>query len=208
MARGKKKHRPGGQKKKAPTPTPPAKEEVESDDSDQVEETALELTTEQELALEAKAKQKAARAAKAVARARKKKEREEIASMPGPSQVTLRHILIKHKEARNSFSKRTLTQVNKTKAEATNELSVLLNQLKEVPGSDGDDDVSALEKLFSSMAMSQSDCGTHVTGGKMKIKRRQMDVRFENVAWNTEIGRVAPSIIETESGCHILMRVG
>jgi hypothetical protein len=207
MARGKKKHRPT-QKKKQPTtpssspdntatttsttattPNPPA---VKRED----------LTTEQELALEAKAQRKAEKAAKAAERARKKQEKAEIAAMPGPTHVTLRHVLIKHSEARNSFSKRTLMDVDKTKTEATGELNVMLRQLK------GTTSTKELEELFASLALQHSDCGTHASGGKLDVQRKQMHVNFENVAWGLAVGELGPNVVETESGCHILLRLG
>ena len=206
MARGKKKHRPAN-KKKAATPTSETTASTSATDDAEMEsnanalETKQELTTEQELALEAKEERRQEKLAKNAERTRKKKEKEEIAAMPGPKQVTLRHVLIKHAQARNSFSKRTLTQVNTTKNEATAELKQMLVQLE-------DTETSELERVFSTMALERSDCGTHVTGGKLDIQRRQMHVNFEKVAWSLEVGTLAPDVIETESGCHIVMRVG
>ena len=39
------------------------------------------------------------------------------------------------------------------------------------------------------------------------MKRKQMHVNFETVAWELEVGGLGPNIVETDSGCHILMRL-
>ena len=205
MARGKKKKNHGQKKANKPAAS---KQSLQSDDDDDAasnsngEEVKEELTTEQEIAREAAAAKKEQRRVKALERARKKKEKEEIAAMPGPPLLTLRHVLVKHKEARNSFSKRTLTNVNKTKDEAISELEEILATLTLIQ------DTGTLESSFADFALSQSDCGTHVTGGKLDVQRRQMHINFEDVAWSLEVGELASKVVETESGCHILMRVG
>ena len=195
MARKKKKRHTNQNKKTTTTTTNDASE------SPPIEETKQELTTEQEIALESKNRRKLEKQEKAAERLRKKQEKEEIARMPGPSVLTLRHILIKHKDARNSFSKRTLMEVNKTKDEACSELQNILDQLKQI------EDTGILESSFADFALLTSDCGTHASGGKLDVKRKQMHVNFENVAWELEVGGLGPNIVETDSGCHILMRL-
>ena len=205
MARGKKKHRPTQKIKQPTTPSSSSPDTTATTTTTTPNPPAVkreDLTTEQELALEAKAQRKAEKAAKAAERARKKQEKAEIAAMPGPTHVTLRHVLIKHSEARNSFSKRTLMDVDKTKTEATGELNVMLRQLK------GTTSTKELEELFASLALQHSDCGTHASGGKLDVQRKQMHVNFENVAWGLAVGELGPNVVETESGCHILLRLG
>ena len=205
MARGKKKKNHGQKKANKPAASKQSQNDDDDDDVDDASnsnEVKEELTTEQEIAREAAAEKKEQRRVKALERARKKKEKEEIAAMPGPPLLTLRHVLVKHKEARNSFSKRTLTDVNKTKDEAISELEEILATLTLIQ------DTGTLESSFADFALSQSDCGTHVTGGKLDVQRRQMHINFEDVAWSLEVGELAPKVVETESGCHILMRVG
>ena len=209
MARGKKKKNHSQKRANPPAASKDDNESHESHESSHSNsnsnsegEVKEELTTEQEMAREEASEKKRQRQVKAVERARKKKEKEEIAAMPGPPQLTLRHVLVKHNDARNSFSKRTLTDVDKTKDGAVAELEEMLSTLKLIQ------DTGALESSFADFALSRSDCGTHVTGGKLDIQRRQMHINFEEVAWSLEVGELAPKVVETESGCHILMRVG
>jgi hypothetical protein len=211
MARKKKKKRPGQKKAtSAVVSTEKDDEEDESGDNNEgdnkgevKQQQQKELTTAQELAKEARERRKEEKAIKAAERARKKKEKEEIAAMPGPSSLTLRHILIKHLEARNTFSKRLLAEVSKTKEDAMQELEKILEQLISVDG----ENIEVLEKLFADLALSRSDCGTHVCGGKLDVKRKQTHVNFEEIAWSLEIGQLANGIVETDSGCHVIMRV-
>ena len=211
MARKKKKKRPGQKKAtSAVVSTEKDDEEDESGDNNEgdnkgevKQQQQKELTTAQELAKEARERRKEEKSIKAAERARKKKEKEEIAAMPGPSSLTLRHILIKHSEARNTFSKRLLAEVSKTKEDAMQELEKILEQLISVDG----ENIEVLEKLFADLALSRSDCATHVCGGKLDVKRKQMHVNFEEIAWSLEIGQLANGIVETDSGCHVIMRV-
>ena len=125
------------------------------------EEEEEELTTEQQIRRDAAKRRKEEKERKKRARAEKARRKAELAKLGGPAKVRLRHILIKHAESRNCFSKRTMHEVQTTKVEAIEELEEMLATLKQIEHSD------AMIAKFVEFAIIRSDCSTHKDGGDM-----------------------------------------
>ena len=196
--------------------------EEEGDDDDDVDDDddEEEETTEARLRREARERAQAEKQRKRRARAEKAARREAMRALGGPEKVRLRHILIKHTGARNRFSKRAMHEVTTTEAEARAELKAMLAELLaelSVVEAEGVDNVGStvaggqedMHAKFCEFATQRSDCSTHKDGGDMGwFSRGNMHPRFDNVAFGLALGQLSNEIVETDSGLHLLLRIG
>ena len=129
---------------------------------------------------------------------RVKKERE--SSNTELVEVRVLHILRKHKDSRRPSSRRTPVITN-TLEEAREEMEGLLEILKE-------EDAASLQDTFRELAKTESDCSSAKRGGDLGFfKRKKMQIEFEKAAFALKIGEMS-GLVETNSGVHILLRIG
>lgn len=108
-------------------------------------------------------------------------------------QVRASHILVKHKDSRKPSSWRQET-ITRTKEEAINELMSYIDMIN-----NGD-------ATFEDLATKYSDCSSAKRGGDLGLfGRRQMQKPFEDAAFGLEVGEMS-SIVETDSGVHLIKR--
>lgn len=109
-------------------------------------------------------------------------------------QVRARHILVKHRESRRPSSWRQ-DVITRTKEEAIEELKKYVDQINA-----GDDTFEELARQFS-------DCSSAKRSGDLgHFERGQMQKPFEDAAFNLEVGEMS-SIVETDSGVHLIKRI-
>ena len=112
------------------------------------------------------------------------------------------HLLIKHSGSRNPISRRTGAAITRSRAEAEEELQQLLQQLQQLQH-----DQQQLQQTFAALAQQHSDCGSFSRGGDLGFfTRGQMQQPFEAAAFNLNVGELS-SIVHTDSGVHIILRI-
>lgn len=72
-----------------------------------------------------------------------------------PKKVRASHVLIKHKQSRNPFSRRTLEEITISREDAIKEMEELLSSGKLNPDT------------FASVAKERSDCSSYKNGGDL-----------------------------------------
>lgn len=116
-------------------------------------------------------------------------------SQKDKSKVRASHLLVKHEGSRRPSSWRE-ESITRTKEEAIELLKKYI------------DIISAGESTFEELASKYSDCSSAKRGGDLGyFERNQMQKPFEDAAFNLEIGEMS-SIVETDSGVHIIKRTG
>lgn len=116
----------------------------------------------------------------------------EGSSTPG---VKASHILVKHKDSRRPSSWRQ-DEITRTKEEAIEELKKYIGI------------IDSGEETFEELAEKYSDCSSAKRGGDLGFfQKNQMQKPFEEAAFNIAIGEMS-SIVETDSGVHIIKRTG
>jgi NIMA-interacting peptidyl-prolyl cis-trans isomerase 1 len=118
-------------------------------------------------------------------------------------EVRVLHILKKHKGSRRPASWRN-PKITSTREEAHEELEGLLEILKEE-----ESDLTELRATFEELARTESDCSSAKRGGDLGFfGRKKMQPAFEKESFNLKIGELTTNIVDTKSGCHILLRIG
>lgn len=109
--------------------------------------------------------------------------------------VKASHLLVKHKDSRRPSSWRE-DDIKRTKEEAIDELKKYINM------------INSGEESFEDLASKYSDCSSAKRGGDLGFfERNQMQKPFEEAAFSLQIGEMS-SIVETDSGVHIIKRTG
>ncbi|EFA83051.1 hypothetical protein PPL_03839 [Heterostelium album PN500] len=112
----------------------------------------------------------------------------------GPSKVSVRHLLVKHRESRNPRSWRQ-DNITITKEEAIKQLQEYRNQIQTGQNS------------FESLAKQFSDCSSAKHGGMLDaFTRGQMQKPFEDMSFSLQVGQLS-DIVSTDSGVHIIERM-
>ena len=107
--------------------------------------------------------------------------------------VRASHILVKHRDSRRPASWKQ-DPITRTKDEAI----ATLTQLKA--------HISSGEKTFAEIACVESDCSSARNNGDLgHFKRGQMQKPFEDATYALAVGEVS-SIVDTDSGVHIILR--
>mmetsp|Transcript_19802 Transcript_19802/g.28907 ORF Transcript_19802/g.28907 Transcript_19802/m.28907 type:complete len:280 (-) Transcript_19802:828-1667(-) len=131
-----------------------------------------------------------------------KKPRSSGRSSGKPEKVRVLHILKKHNKSRRPSSWR-LAAITISKEEAIEELKELMSILKETEG-----DPKELRATFEELAKTESDCSSAKRGGDLGFfGRRKMQPNFETASFALEIGKLS-GIVETNSGIHVILRLG
>ena len=132
-----------------------------------------------------------------------KRPRKEDPTPSTPKEVRILHILKKHEGSRRPASWRN-PKITQTKEEAHEELEGLLEILQEEEG-----DLKELRATFQELARTESDCSSAKRGGDLGFfGRKKMQPPFEDASFRLKIGELTKTIVDTNSGYHILLRIG
>lgn len=105
------------------------------------------------------------------------------------------HLLVKHRDSRRPSSWRE-ENITRTKEEAK---EILLGYL---------DQIQSGQETFEDLATKYSDCSSAKRGGDLGFfERGQMQLPFESATLALKIGEIS-SIVDTDSGVHIIKRTG
>lgn len=114
--------------------------------------------------------------------------------------VRASHILVKHAQSRRPSSWKEAT-ITRTKEEAIEILKGHEEILKTIT------DQKQLAEKFAELANQHSDCSSHSNGGDLGIfGRGQMQKPFEDATFGLGINQVS-TIIDTDSGVHLILRI-
>ena len=208
MARGKKKRHRGGRKKSAApsgssgsssSAAAEKEPEGEPEESGTGSEEEEELTTEELMRREARARARAQKEAKRRARAAKEQRKQELAALGGPAKVRLRHILVKHTEL-GIFKANNARGHDNPEQEARGELKRCSRRSKRLRRGER-------EKFIEFVTQERL---RHAQGGRRHgtVSQRNMHPHFDEVAFGLKVGQLSDQIVETDSGLHLLLRIG
>ncbi|KAH9958957.1 rotamase-domain-containing protein [Russula dissimulans] len=125
---------------------------------------------------------------------------EEIRRLPGasllePKKVRASHILVKHSGSRRPSSWKE-PNITRSKEEA---IKILRGYEAEI-GTSTD--------KFGSLAQTYSDCSSHANNGDLGwFGHGQMQKPFEDATFSLQVGTIS-SVVETDSGVHLILRTG
>ncbi|OWB68832.1 RNA polymerase II core binding protein [[Candida] boidinii] len=112
-----------------------------------------------------------------------------------PTQVRVRHLLIKHRDSRRPSSWKT-KEITRSKEEAIDTLK------------DWESKILNGSTTLEEVARTESDCSSHLKGGDLGFfARGQMQPPFEKAAFALQVGEIS-DIVETDSGVHLIERIG
>eukprot|EP00933_Yihiella_yeosuensis_P084964 TRINITY_DN99733_c0_g1_i1.p1 TRINITY_DN99733_c0_g1~~TRINITY_DN99733_c0_g1_i1.p1 ORF type:complete len:524 (-),score=116.03 TRINITY_DN99733_c0_g1_i1:88-1659(-) len=117
-----------------------------------------------------------------------------------PSQVRLRHILLKHKECKSCIDKVRNKQVKRTRGEAERILRKVLEECE------GDAD----KKIFTQRCKDLSECQSCLKAGELVgdlswVKPGKYGQAFDDVAFALSVGQMS-DLVDTDQGIHVVMR--
>ena len=113
-------------------------------------------------------------------------------------EVRVAHLLIKHSASRNPVSRRTGHTITLTPDDA-------MKELKEMEATIRQDGVEA---AFPKYAHERSDCSSFSKNGDLGFfERGDMQRPFEDASFRLKIGEMS-SIVSTDSGYHLIYRIG
>ena len=119
-----------------------------------------------------------------------------------PTKVRVLHILKKHRDSRRASSWRQVV-CTATRDEAAAELSALLEILHSEEAGSPDQ-----QATFEELARTESDCSSAKRGGDLGyFGRKKMQPAFESAAFGLRVGEMS-GLIDTNSGVHVLLRIG
>eukprot|EP00755_Sulcionema_specki_P003501 Sspe_Gene.3667::Locus_1221_Transcript_1_1_Confidence_1.000_Length_428::g.3667::m.3667/K09578/PIN1; peptidyl-prolyl cis-trans isomerase NIMA-interacting 1 len=110
--------------------------------------------------------------------------------------VRVQHLLIKHQGSRNPVSRRTNASTSHIKKEdAIAELKTYLEKAK--GGAD-----------FGALCRERSDCGSYAKDGDLGFfGKGEMQRPFEEASFALKVDEIS-GIVDTDSGVHIIKRIG
>lgn len=109
------------------------------------------------------------------------------------SEVEAAHLLVKHSQSRRPASHRE-ENITRSKEEARK----LLEGYR--------DEIERGDAEFADLASKYSDCSSYKKGGSLgRFKRGVMQKPFEDAAFSLKVGEMS-SIVDTDSGLHIILR--
>ncbi|KAK4046065.1 peptidyl-prolyl cis-trans isomerase Pin1 [Microbotryomycetes sp. JL201] len=115
-----------------------------------------------------------------------------------PGKVRASHLLVKHNQSRRPSSWKD-ANITRSKQEAIEILKGHEQRLQQ----SGD-----LQSEFAKLASTESDCSSARSGGDLGwFTRGQMQKPFEEASFATSVGQMS-SIVETDSGVHLILRTG
>ncbi|GME85871.1 unnamed protein product [[Candida] boidinii] len=118
-----------------------------------------------------------------------------IFSIKSPMNLVVRHLLIKHRDSRRPSSWKT-KEITRSKEEAIDTLK------------DWESKILNGSTTLEEVARTESDCSSHSKGGDLGFfARGQMQPPFEKAAFALQVGEIS-DIVETDSGVHLIERIG
>ena len=113
-------------------------------------------------------------------------------------EVRAAHLLIKHTGSRNPVSRRTGQAISLSPGDAMEELQELEAKIRQ----DG------IETAFPKYAHERSDCSSFSKNGDLGFfERGAMQRPFEDASFALKVGEMS-SLVSTESGYHLIYRIG
>jgi len=117
-----------------------------------------------------------------------------------PSQVRLRHILLKHRECKSTIDKVRNKQVKRTRGEAERTLRAILEECE------GDPE----RRAFATRCKELSECQSCLKAGDLVgdlgwVKPGKYGQTFDDVAFALQVGQLS-DLVDTEQGIHVVMR--
>jgi len=118
-----------------------------------------------------------------------------------PAKIQCLHILVKHSGSRRPSSWRT-ENITRSKAEAHKILEGYESQLQAVS------DEGELRARFKKLASEFSDCSSAKRHGDLgPFGRKEMQKAFEDAAFALKVGEMS-GVVDTDSGLHLILRIG
>mmetsp|Transcript_8092 Transcript_8092/g.19571 ORF Transcript_8092/g.19571 Transcript_8092/m.19571 type:complete len:141 (+) Transcript_8092:93-515(+) len=123
-------------------------------------------------------------------------------TMGEAGQVRVLHLLCKHEKSRNPVSRRTnQSTANVPVSAAHEELKKYAETFKGLEG-------QPLATKFSEACYERSDCGSFAQGGDLNFfGPGQMQKPFEEASFALKVGEMS-GIVDTDSGSHLILRIG
>lgn len=117
-----------------------------------------------------------------------------------PSQVRLRHILLKHRDCKSVVDKVRNKQVKRTRGEAERLLRAVLEECEGDPK----------KRVFNQRCRELSECVTCLQGGDLAgdlgwVKPGKHGQAFDAAAFSLRVGDLS-DLVDTEQGIHVIMR--
>jgi len=119
-----------------------------------------------------------------------------------PSQVRVRHILLKHRECKNSVDKVRNKQVKRTRMEAERSLRAALEAIL-APG-------EMDKKIFTQKCKELSECQSCLKSGDLVgdlgwVKPGKFGQTFDDVAFSLRVGQLS-DLVDSDQGVHVIFR--
>mmetsp|Transcript_14980 Transcript_14980/g.26237 ORF Transcript_14980/g.26237 Transcript_14980/m.26237 type:complete len:515 (-) Transcript_14980:83-1627(-) len=117
-----------------------------------------------------------------------------------PTQVRLRHILLKHKECKSTIDKVRNKQVKRTRGEAERLLRAVLEECQNDPN----------QKIFTQRCKDLSECQTCLKAGELVgdlswVKPGKYGQNFDDIAFALSVGQLS-DLVDTDQGIHVILR--
>lgn len=117
-----------------------------------------------------------------------------------PSQVRLRHILLKHRECKSTIDKVRNKQVKRTRGEAERTLRAVLEECE------GDPE----RRAFTTRCKELSECQSCLKAGDLVgdlgwVKPGKYGQAFDDAAFSLQVGQMS-DLVDSDQGIHIIMR--
>lgn len=119
-----------------------------------------------------------------------------------PTQVRLRHILLKHRECKSTVDKVRNKQVKRSRAEAERALRAVLEECEGDPQ----------RKVFTQRCKDLSECPTSLSAGDLagdlgwvKSGKGKYGPSFEAAAFLLQVGQLS-DLVDSDQGIHIILR--
>eukprot|EP00930_Biecheleria_cincta_P004157 TRINITY_DN105041_c0_g1_i1.p1 TRINITY_DN105041_c0_g1~~TRINITY_DN105041_c0_g1_i1.p1 ORF type:complete len:542 (+),score=103.56 TRINITY_DN105041_c0_g1_i1:65-1690(+) len=117
-----------------------------------------------------------------------------------PTQVRLRHILLKHKECKSTVDKVRNKQVKRSRGDAERLLRAVLEECQSDPD----------RKIFTQRCKEMSECQSCLKAGDLVgdlswVKPGKYGQTFDDLAFALSVGQLS-DLVETDQGIHIILR--
>lgn len=119
-----------------------------------------------------------------------------------PTQVRIRHILLKHRDCKNPVDKVRGRTVTRSRVEAEQALSKVLQECEMDP--------QQRALAFAQRCRELSECPSSLRGGDMAgdlawVRKGKMGIGFDEVAFALQVGQLS-DLVDSDAGIHILWR--
>lgn len=120
------------------------------------------------------------------------------ARLADPTQVRLRHILLKHRECKSTVDKVRNKQVKRTRGDAERQLRAVLEEC------------ATDQKMFSQRCKELSECQSCLKAGELIgdlgwVKPGKFGQTFDDTAFALQVGQLS-DLVDTDQGVHVVFR--